>query len=181
LFGWKPQIGDPTVYGWLTVAAYAAAALFCWRAHLGAPRAERRAWLGLALLMAFLAVNKQLDLQSLVTAVGRGMAKAEGWYERRRPIQAFFIIAMAGAGVVSVALILRSYRRASLALQGALAGAILLLVFILIRASSFEKMDHFINSSISGARANHVMELGGIGIIAACALVAARRRRPARR
>ena len=181
MFGWKPQIGDPTVYGWLTVVAYAAAALLCWRAHLGAPRSERRLWLGLALLMAFLAANKQLDLQSLMTAAGRGMAKAEGWYERRRPIQAIFIIAMALAGVAGVALILRSYRRASLALQGALAGAVVLLVFILIRASSFEKMDSFINSSISGARANHLMELGGIGIIAGCALGAAYRRRPARR
>jgi hypothetical protein len=53
--------------------------------------------------MAFLAANKQLDLQSLMTAADRGMTKAEGWYERRRPIQAIFIIAMALAGVAGVA------------------------------------------------------------------------------
>jgi hypothetical protein len=176
LFGWNAQIGDPTVVGWLTVAAYAAAALFCWRAHLGGARAERRAWLGLALLMVFLAVNKQLDLQSLMTAVGRDMAKAQGWYERRRPIQALFIIAMAGAGLVGLGILLRSYRRASLALQGALAGAAVLFVFILIRASSFEKMDLFINSHLAGVRANHAMEVGGIGIIAGCALAAGFRR-----
>jgi hypothetical protein len=172
LFGWKPEIGDPTVYGWLTVAAYAITALACWWAHRSAPRAERQAWLALALLMAFLAVNKQLDLQSLMTAIARDMAKAEGWYDHRRPVQALFIAALGGAGMIGLVLLLRSYRRATLALQGALAGAVVLFVFILIRASSFEKMDVLINSRLAGVRANHAMELGGIAIIAACALAA---------
>jgi hypothetical protein len=123
-----------------------------------------------------LAINKQLDLQSLMTAVGRRTAKAEGWYEHRRPLQALFIVAMASAGVAGLAVVLRSYRRSSLALQGALAGAVLLFVFILIRASSFEKMDAFINSHISGVRTNHMMELGSVAIIATCALAAGFRR-----
>ena len=172
MYGWEPGIGDPTLYGWVTVAAYALAALACWRAHRAAPRAERRAWLVLAVGMAFLAINKQLDLQSLMTAIGRGTARAHGWYEHRRPAQTLFIAAMAGAGLIGMVLLLRSYRRAGLALQGALAGAVLLCVFILIRASSFEKMDQFINSHLAGVRANHAMELGGIAIIAACALAA---------
>jgi hypothetical protein len=169
VYGWEPGIGDPTLYGWVTVAAYAVAALACWRAFRSAPRAERRAWLVLTVGMAFLAVNKQADLQSLLTALGRGVARAHGWYEHRRSFQALFIAAMAGAGLIVLILLLRSYRRASLALQGALAGAVLLCMFILIRASSFEKMDHFINTHLAGVRANHAMELGGIAIIAACA------------
>jgi len=181
VYGWEPGIGDPTLYGWVTVAAYAFAALACWRARRAAPSAERPAWLVLAVGLAFLAVNKQLDLQSLMTAMGRTIAKAQGWYEHRRPFQALFIAAIAGAGLIGMVLLLRSYRRASLALQGALAGAVLLCVFIVIRASSFERMDQFINSHLAGVRANHAMELGGIAIIAACALAAlqpkARRRR----
>ena len=62
MFGWEPGIGDPTVYGWVTVAAYALGALFCWQAsRSGAPR-EQRFWLVLTAIMAFLCVNKQLDL-----------------------------------------------------------------------------------------------------------------------
>ena len=72
---WRPGIGDPTFLGWVTVAAYFAAALACGRAW----RLDRRArlagdrsssptfWLILSLLLAFLGINKQLDLQSLLT------------------------------------------------------------------------------------------------------------------
>jgi len=35
--------------------------------------------------MGFLAVNKQLDLQSFLTALGRCDARLQGWYETRRP------------------------------------------------------------------------------------------------
>ena len=37
-----------------------------------------------ALLLAALCVNKQFDLQSLFTAIGREISHQGGWYERRR-------------------------------------------------------------------------------------------------
>jgi len=89
---WRPGIGDPTVMGWVTVGAYAVAAAV---AGVAAHRARGaaaphpgpdRTWLLVAGLMALLCVNKQLDLQSLFTDLGRVLAREQGWYARRREV-----------------------------------------------------------------------------------------------
>lgn len=68
---WSPVIGDPQITGWVTVAAYVVAALMSaavWLRLKG--RRGRVFWAMVALLLAALAVNKQLDLQSALTAAG---------------------------------------------------------------------------------------------------------------
>jgi hypothetical protein len=83
---WRPQIGDPSLMGWLTVAAYGLVAV---TAYLAARRARqapglaagsRACWLLVAALMTLLCLNKQLDLQSLFTDIGRVIAWKFGWY-----------------------------------------------------------------------------------------------------
>ena len=104
--GWSPGIGDPDLYGWLGVALYGLAAalavLVAWRGPFPSGHHQRGAvlWLGIAMLMAFLALNKQLDLQSLLITVGRCLARDEGWYESRRLVQRDFIMGMALATVL---------------------------------------------------------------------------------
>ncbi len=101
---WRPGIGDPTVMGWVTVAAYLVAALGCglaaWREPMPdgtrRPRSRpSRFWLVLAALMLALGINKQLDLQSLVTQIGRDVVRALGLYSERRELQLGFILAVA--------------------------------------------------------------------------------------
>jgi hypothetical protein len=176
VFGWEPGIGDPSLYGWLTVAAYAAAALCCWRASKRGPSRERRFWFVLAAVMAFLAVNKQLDLQTLFTDIGRFEARAHGWYAQRHEYQLVFIGAVAVLGLIVILTLLRRARRASGPVRGAIVGLGLLLLFVLVRASSFNKVDWFINLRLAGLRANHLMELGGIALVTVFALVAAKRK-----
>lgn len=172
MFGWEPGIGDPTVYGWATVAAYALGAACCWAASRGAPLGEKRSWLILTLFMAFLCINKQLDLQTFLTDFGRAEAKAHGWYDQRREFQLGFIIAFGFATFLSQLILLRRSVRASLAIRGAMVGFGLLLLFVLVRASSFYKVDWLINQRIGNLAANHVMELGGIAAITFFALAA---------
>lgn len=176
MFGWTPGIGDPTIYGWVTVAAYAAGALCCWLASRRAPSRERRFWLLLTLIMAFLCVNKQLDLQTLLTDAGRVEAKLHGWYAERHRYQVTFIFALAVASVIAVLFLLRRASRASGPVRGAIVGLALLLLFVLVRASSFHKVDLFINLRLGSLRANHLMELGGIALVTAFALAAAKSR-----
>ncbi|MFU8883765.1 MAG: hypothetical protein ACNA7Q_15490, partial [Rhodobacterales bacterium] len=94
---WSAGIGDPHVMGWVTVVAYAtcamAAAILTIRNPFHGPNAwrERVFWGGLAGVMAFLAVNKQLDLQTLMTVIGRCHAQIEGWYDDRAGVQRGFI------------------------------------------------------------------------------------------
>ena len=56
-------------------------------------------WLTLALLLLFLGINKQLDLQTLLNDIGRRKARAEGWYGNRRYYQTMFIAAVTVLGV----------------------------------------------------------------------------------
>jgi hypothetical protein len=126
-------------------------------------------WLCLSALMLFLGVNKQLDLQSAVTAVGRILAHGQGWYDHRHAVQAAFIVVvgLSGlAGLGAVALLARGhFERVRLALLG----MVFLVAFVLIRASSFHHMDALIRTEVAGARMNWVLELGGIACVAASA------------
>jgi hypothetical protein len=174
IFGWTPTIGDPTIYGWLTVAAYAVGAFVCWRAAASAPAPERRFWIVLTAVMAFLCINKQLDLQTLFTDAGRVEAKLHGWYARRREYQVGFIEGLAVAFAIVIAIGLFRARSARTPVRGALLGLALLLFFVMVRASSFHRMDWLISREFAGVRANHLMELGGIAIVTFFAWSAAR-------
>src|SRR5205085_8940882 len=52
---------------------------------------ERRAWYSISSLFLALGINKQLDLQSALTELGKIIAHAQGWYEQRRLIQLVFV------------------------------------------------------------------------------------------
>lgn len=171
---WRPQIGDPSFMGWLTVAAYAATALLCfiaarrcfWGNHLKQDRWRHRMWLGVAVLMVFLCVNKQLDLQSLFTDVGRLLARLGGWYDSRRVAQRWFVLAVGTAGAVTLTVIAWKMRSALLENIVLLVGLTSLVTFIVIRAASFHHVDVLIRSYVLGIRINWLLELGGIALVA---------------
>src|SRR3954468_15751872 len=77
---WRPGIGDPTLLGWTTVVAYFAAALACGRTAAAKGGRPTPFWSLLSLLLVFLGFNKQLDLQSVLTEIGRRLAREQGWY-----------------------------------------------------------------------------------------------------
>jgi hypothetical protein len=168
---WTPGLGDPSVMGWVTVAVYLLAAWLTWRVARQA-RADGgawRLWATLAVVLLALGVNKQLDLQSLFTQVGRDLALAQGWYQERRLVQGVFIGALA-AGALAVGWWLRTELREPAQRLAGL-GLCVLLAFVVMRAASFHHMDQLINFSVVGVRMNWVLELSGLVII----LVAARR------
>jgi hypothetical protein len=164
--------------GFLTVFAYFGAAIACFRARRRAlDAAAARLWLGLALFLVALGINKQLDLQTALTEVGRYLAISEGWYERRREVQAEFIEGVA-AGAVALALAFAFVARRRLRRFGlALVGAIFLLAFVLVRASSFHHVDVLIHTRLLGLQVNWILELSGIALIG----LAAHRDRPTHR
>jgi hypothetical protein len=188
---WRPGIGDPTVMGWVTVAAYLVAALGCglaaWREPMPdgtrRPRSRpSRFWLVLATLMLALGINKQLDLQSLVTQVGRDVVKSWGLYSERRELQLAFILAVALVCAIALAAFLWASRRSMKLRWPAIVGMLFILGFVVIRAASFHHVDAFLAARLGGARWNWILELGGITIVAAAAfrVVLARPPRPSR-
>jgi hypothetical protein len=205
---WSPGIGDPTVVGWVTVVAYAVAALLCWRAFrrlssAGAPEEDgsiagrqlsggvllvallvalagakgplgalsrrdrlRALWLVLAVVLALLGINKQLDVQTAFTEIGRQLVISWDLYEVRRPMQVVFILLIALLGLAAFRVVLRLARGELRRLRLALGGLLFLLCFVVIRAASFHHVDLLIGSDIGGFKMNWLLELGGISLVA---------------
>jgi hypothetical protein len=167
-FSWRPGIGDPSWGGWLTVALYLLAALSFGvvaagmrqrQAHAGS---EVRIWAVLAILFAVLGVNKQLDIQTAFTEIGRIVAKEQGWYAERGAVQTLFVIGVGVLALVTALVVLYWSISAPVATRIALFGAVCVVGYVVIRAASFHHMDRFIGQRVLGLRWNWVLEMGGI-------------------
>jgi hypothetical protein len=175
---WHPGIGDPTLLGWLTVALYLAAAAICWRAAVVArgvrwpeyTRGEPLFWLLCAVFLLCLGINKQLDLQTWFTIVGKNIAQQTGWYAERRVVQMVFIVVIAFFGLVLGAIGAWWTTRLSFPCRIAFLGAVFLGVFIIIRAASFHHVDQMLGFRFAGVRMNVLLEMGGTICMAAAAL-----------
>ncbi|MBJ7395704.1 MAG: hypothetical protein JHC76_06605 [Akkermansiaceae bacterium] len=159
---WRPTIGDPTIMGWITVAAYALCALLMLAVWY---RKREQKWLWFTLSMALLCVNKQLDLQSLFTDLGRIAAYHQHWYEQRRDFQKWFVLAVLlvaiSVGGWFIIRHLNSCRNNKILTLGFL----FLLTFILIRAISFHHFDLFLKDQFLRVKMNWLLELSGIFLI----------------
>lgn len=176
-FSWQSLINDRTVWAWAIVVAHLLASFLC-AAAAKRERAESAPWdyrsqyfwLVLSVLMFALAVNKQLDLQSVLTRYLRSLAMKDGWYEQRRVYQEIFIGCCAWIGLMTalagVWIIQGRWRRYGLAFLG----AIFLVTFIAIRAASFHHVDLILyRLPYVGILVNASLEMGGSILISAAA------------
>ncbi len=178
---WSPGIGDPTLMGWVTVAAYFYAAYLAARAfqksrvraraHTDArgveakhDRALASLWLLITVAMLLLGQNKQLDLQSFFTQTARDLAMSQGWYEERRKYQLIFIATMGLLSAICTAALAFYLRRVLGRVKGAVFGLGLIASFVVVRAASFHHVDILLTHG--PVRLNWVLELGGIALIA---------------
>lgn len=177
---WSPGLGDNNLMGWLIVLAYLVAAVFSMRAAVviagleAADRRERRFWWIAGAIMLFLAVNKQLDLQTLVTQIGRCHAQLSGWYDMRRIVQRDFILAIVAAGAVMLLVLAFLLRGILERVWPALLGLAFVCLFVVVRAASFHHMDALLGTWVFGVKMNWLLELPGPILVAGVAL---RRRR----
>ena len=200
---WSPGIGDPTVMGWVTVVAYFATAWLCLRAfkvekrgpqrpflptiaalfrvmkkHWPRPPAPaRRAmlWLVLFAIMVALGINKQLDLQTLLTEIGKSFAHSGGWYEERRGVQAIFLGLVAVVAGLGLALLWWLTRGQLRDFRLTLFGLAFIVCFVVMRAASFHHIDHWVTIDVAGLRSGWWLELAGIGVIGISASIRAGR------
>ncbi len=162
--------------GWLTVVAYFVAAWLCFR-NFSAQRGPDggtptgRFWLALVLTLVALGINKQLDLQTALTDIGRSLAHAQGWFTQRHIVQIAFIATIAVLTCIALVLLVRMTRPLSTGRLMALTGAVLLASFVLIRAASFHHIDYFIRETVLGLRWNWILELSGISAVAVGAVL----------
>ncbi len=164
---WHAGIGDPTIFGWLTVLVYLAAVFRCFVKSNESKffGGNYQFWLYLAAFLFLLGINKQLDLQSWLTETMRDRAQTYGWYQHRRAVQTFFIVALGVAMTLTLLgmriFLANSWRRYQLTWVG----IILLCTFILMRAASFHHFDILIGHQIMGLTVNVLLENGALALI----------------
>ncbi len=177
--------GDPTFLGWLTTAVYLVTAVLCLLCARsvkrifpdGDPRPHALIWGGLAFLLFFLGLNKELDLQTWFTSTIKGIAWEQGWYAYGQRAQVLFLLVFALIGLVSVAVIGWSVRRYWRSYIFLLLGLLAILRFVGVRIASFygiylPELSRF----TGGLRINWLLELIGVLLIAVAALLNLRRR-----
>jgi hypothetical protein len=158
---------------WLIVLVYLLAGIFClfagYRRSLlvRSDTKPKWVWYILGTAMILLSLNKQLDLQILITNLGRSMAREGGWYAQRRLIQRIAVWGVSIVGLIGLtgaAVVLRrNFREFGLALIG----CVLLGTFVVIRAASFYHVESLFESWPSlGNLINVGLELGGAGLLA---------------
>jgi hypothetical protein len=174
---WRPGIGDPTLMGWLTVVAYLSASWACgWATRaeekLAGDHARARSvfWWLLAGLLLLLGINKQLDLQTALTVVGRRLAREQGWYENRRFYQVIFLGCIAVVGWFLLGLLCWLSRPLRGRRLLALLGGVYLGSFVVIRASSFHHVDQLLGLRFGGLKWNWILELMGIACVGVSAV-----------
>ena len=175
-FGWRPQIDNPNLTGWSVVVFYELAALACARVAVLARSRKSPGcaaiWWGLALALCFLGVNKQLNLQTLLIALGRHWALAGGWYGQRRTVQSAFSVAFGlGLGLLLVWLKRRHgdfFRRNPRILWGLL----VLALFLALRSSTINHANPFRGLSRTDKEWAWALEIAGSILIGAGAIQA---------
>lgn len=158
------HVGDPTPLGWLTTFAYLAAAALCLRAWRMQPADgggghPSLAWALVGALMLALGLNKQLDLQTQLTALGKLAAHAGGWYEQRRTVQSWFVRLLALGVAVAASLGVFLWRRHWRELLAPALGLLLVMAYVLLRAARFQ---HVIGDD---GRGSFLLELSGIAVV----------------
>ena len=180
---WRPGFHDPDALGWVAVIGYFVAAWLCFRAaswpsrpfRLSGDGRLRAFWGVLTGLLVLLGINKQLDLQTLMTEVGREIAKAEGWYGARRTVQAVFVAGLCILSVLALVIAGVLTLRCLLNIWLALAGLVVLVCFVLIRAASFHHVDQMLGMNLAGMKLHWLIEMAGMALIAVSAALAPRR------
>ncbi len=167
-FSWHPGIGDPTIGGWITVALYLLSSFSCWTTAAVVGRCDRvdaQIWRTISVVFFFLGINKQLDLQSAMTEIGRMLAFAGGWYESRRTVQIDFIVGVAAICLATISLAVFLARKSPIQTWGALVGSTFVFGYVTIRAALFHHFDRFISSRYLGFRWNWILEITGIAVV----------------
>jgi hypothetical protein len=160
---------DEGMLPWVIVAVYGLGALLAFAASGKATRRERSFWLGTAIALLCLGINKQLDLQTDLTQVARAAARARGWYGFRREAQGLFLLLLVAASTAFATIFVFWLRKTTASVKVAAVGLLILATFIFARAALFHHLDYWVAIDIRELGNGWWLELAGIAVICAAA------------
>ena len=180
-------VNDPTALAWVIVTGYLIAAALSARAYMEARRhwvsivdvdsdearlvrSMNRFWGLITVLVVVLGVNKQLDLQTLLINNVRRQAYVHGWYGHRRRYQAIVIVCASSFACVGIVLSALWLRRVLRRMVLAIVGTAMLVLFTVVRATSFHYVDKVLARG-PFVQLGVLLELGGIVVVILSALL----------
>jgi hypothetical protein len=172
---WRPEIGDPTLIGWITFFGYMITVGICVRAGRKAcqhsvtgPIQLNPAWMwwGCSAVLFGLGINKQLDLQTLLIEVGRQVAQANGWYGHRRMLQSVFTLLLVALTVTMLLGMIWKQRRFFKRNPLLLPGITLVGGYVLLRVVTIDHLDESAGLKLDDQAWLAALELIGLLCIA---------------
>jgi hypothetical protein len=174
---WHLGFGDATPVGWIITLAYGFGGIACIAAsRRTGTRSSSSFWLTSAALLLLLGINKQLDLQSLLTDEGRRIAVAQGWFALRRAVQAAVVGAFCAAVLLAVMILTRHGSLSRGSIRAAVGGLTTIAVFVALRAALFYHINLPLQLAQFARSWAEVLEMAGILIVSAAAAVFAAER-----
>lgn len=163
---WYWELGDPDPGSLIVTAAYFLVSICCGAAgRYSVGRKQSAFWYLFALLLFALGVNKQADLQSLVTLLGRDIAQDMGFYQVRRNLQFIFVVALAGSAALSIGFGLWRIRRWALCYWIAVVGLAVQATFVVGRAASFHHVSTNLTIASGELKLRLLFESLGLALI----------------
>lgn len=163
---------DAGLAPWLAVIGYGVAALLAWRVGSRCDGRERNFWWIAAGVLLALGINKQLDLQTELTATLRHIARSAGWYASRRQFQLLFLIGLAIGTVIGSSWLARLVQGLRTPVLITLTGLLALGGFVLMRAASFHHLDVLLGTRLPLGKAHLLIELAALAIVLTGAVLA---------
>ncbi len=170
---WKDKRGDYSFSGWIITFLY----VFCFCVLLVfifktsfANTVDRVVWCTICGVILLFAINKQLDLQMLITDIARTAAKEYQFYDVRKPFQIRIISLFASLGFSTFILLLYLLRKSHRSIFLAMGGMICLFSFLVLRLISYHKIEVILNRSIGAFNLFGGIEVFGIFLIC-CSVV----------
>ena len=180
---WNSSILRSDMVDWVTVAAYLFSAVLAFyaakRAGADGLERERLFWRAMVGLLVFLGVNELLDLQSLLTILGRDLAKSLGWYEQRRTFQLLLVLGFATIALFAAAYGIWFTRNMGIAVRTSLIGVVAIGLFAFGRAAHFNHVQAFLADGAHSFPFGSIQELIGVFIVGASAFAYVRLGAPA--
>ena len=164
---WEQAVLGLTWYHGVITAAYLGVAWLCLlNGYIARTEHDPHlVWYLAALLLCLLAINTLLHADVFVTHLLRGLAKMEGWYGVRRPMQ-YVAELVAALVLLLLAGRLRSeFVAGTVQSESVAIGLVVMLLLLTLRTVSAHGPDAIINLYRAGVSVGRWIEVGGLALI----------------
>ena len=168
IFRWKLGVGDPSYEGWAICILYLLASVMSWfrcRSFRESDPDYSRLWIFISGGLLFLGINKQLDLQTIISDIGRWIATELSLMEQRHIFKIVFMLLLLIIGLWFLfrfkAKIIKMFHKEKFTVLG----LALLMAFIFLRATSFHILSDEVNEILNSFRFFLIFELMALMVI----------------